>query len=1413
MATLKDTLLQGDLTSTHPIYPGYNGGSVGVQGSYYLYGDTGNSGIRTNGNFLVNGNIYFGWAGQWLSSWINQNVRTDSGPTFADVYTNGWFRNNNNNQGLYNQANGTHFYSNSASTWGITGSGGSIELQFRSNHQSTVRGYVYGDTNSNFGLLSSDGSWSVRVNNSEVELYHVTYADDMRANIYYDRANTGYYLDPASTSNLNAVNTTTVSAQSTSDATGVSFRQSYEVISGESWALSTYAYNQNDGFLWLNRDSGGGQARPVFHIGGKNNASYGGWAAEDSIMTLVRTDGVKSASGSYADKGLSTSAYYTNIVKTTTATVFRDAQGRYEFTGATAGADVLAVNGVNGRLFTVTDDLSDSLFSVNTIAGLPVMEVFADNSIVLGKFGVSDPGTTYANGTIKVKAKENDYGISIIGDYMAGMSFYANKDDGYYASQNARLGWVGIYQGNLWFQSAAPAQYSAPQHYFDGPVYASIIYDSNDNGYYVNPNSTSRLGTVNANELRSYGNTYLGDGSGDETHINDIVRIGATDSGDAHLFFGEGGAAGSDYGAHWYWDSGYTFTWNTRNAGSDTALFTYVTNATTYVNWFRHFNMGGKELNYVGQVHFNSDGPILQRNNNRNLVVKGGSSSDVGIVGLDAAGNNRFQIYGAGSEYGFLDGTWAAWDLRKVKDGNLYMNDDSTYYLNTNSTSYLHQLSVNQNLYLDNNYGSSIVGVYSSTRYQGVWAMGNAYKLALDGTSTGTLYGLAWTHTNVGGQSKSGLGHQLLIMDNGTTTAAIGNGIWTSGTITTTSHGTSANWKQAYDWGNHANAGYITGSGSISGNAATATYATSAGSADNIDGWAFVNTGSNNATNADTINSNGISYYTGGVTNFSGNATDGALYSQRYSDAWQHQIAGDYRSGQIALRGKNNGTWQAWRTVLDSSNFANYAATSGHNHNGTYLGVSDKAADSNLLDGLDLHTGRNNEANKVVRTDSNGYIQAGWINTTSGNNGTTTIDRIYASHDGYIRYYTPANFRAQITDGIYQPAGSYAASSHTHTPSQVGLGNVSNAAQVTTAYNSSLNSDSRNSRGVTRLYRRDDDSDYSVQTYWTGSHWFIRGYSGDSFHAEARVGYADNAGTAGAVAWDGITSKPTTVSGFGITDMSSQSVNYANSAGSASSAGTSSTVTINYNNNSNSTYQMLWGSGTSVYGTGNIYCNPSSNYIYAAAFYDSDNTGYYLNPNGYSNLYTARAYEWQLHAGAGYGVRFWGGSSSYSIQMSESGNGTWGGRVAGETTSDYNMYFTMTGGTNRGFVFRNSVSSGGAVAGIDAGGNFRCIGDAIIYSSSDARLKKNVKPIENALDKVMQINGVEFDWDEVAQDTHKGHDVGVIAQEVETVLPEIVHTRDNGYKAVKYEKLVALLIESVKELQAEVESLKAQINK
>lgn len=122
-----------------------------------------------------------------------------------DFYSHSWFR-NYGQQGLYNQDYGGHFYMRSAGIWAMTGNGGNFELQCRANHESTIRGYLYGDTSNNFGLLNQNGSWKVRVNGSETEIYDYLYWNDGRGYIFYDRSDTGYYCDPNSTSRLNFVN-------------------------------------------------------------------------------------------------------------------------------------------------------------------------------------------------------------------------------------------------------------------------------------------------------------------------------------------------------------------------------------------------------------------------------------------------------------------------------------------------------------------------------------------------------------------------------------------------------------------------------------------------------------------------------------------------------------------------------------------------------------------------------------------------------------------------------------------------------------------------------------------------------------------------------------------------------------------------------------------------------------------------------------------------------------------------------------------------------------------------------------------------------------------------------------------------------------------------------------------------------
>ena len=142
--------------------------------------------------------------------------------------------------------------------------------------------------------------------------------------------------------------------------------------------------------------------------------------------------------------------------------------------------------------------------------------------------------------------------------------------------------------------------------------------------------------------------------------------------------------------------------------------------------------------------------------------------------------------------------------------------------------------------------------------------------------------------------------------------------------------------------------------------------------------------------------------------------------------------------------------------------------------------------------------------------------------------------------------------------------------------------------------------------------------------------------------------------------------------------------------------------------------------------------------------------------------------------------------------------------------SNASVRMTINGSGNTQMVGSLAVGliSPSAVAGrIDASN------DVVAFSTSDKRLKDNIQPIENALEKLNKIGGYTFDWnDKIEIHGYEGHDIGVIAQEIEEVLPETVTTRDNGYKAVKYEKLVAFLIQVDKEQQEIIKDQQRQID-
>jgi hypothetical protein len=235
-----------------------------------------------------------------------------------------------------------------------------------------------------------------------------------------------------------------------------------------------------------------------------------------------------------------------------------------------------------------------------------------------------------------------------------------------------------------------------------------------------------------------------------------------------------------------------------------------------------------------------------------------------------------------------------------------------------------------------------------------------------------------------------------------------------------------------------------------------------------------------------------------------------------------------------------------------------------------------------------------------------------------------------------------------------------------------------------------------------------------------------------------------NANTASSVPWTGVTAKPTTVAGFGITDaVTAANLSWTN--------GTTSGPTVN-----------TTGGGSAI---------PAAN---------STNSGI---------VTTAQ--------------QFFSGEKNFNnkltVELNTSGTVYNTGHIELRSTnlSDVSMGFHRSGGTacqlrhaTDGLILSGSTQTSAA--------NFVATGNVSAFS--DIRLKTNIRTVDNALNKVMNMRGVYFDKAGVAS-------VGVIAQEIEKILPEVVNN-DYEFKSVSYGNIVGVLIEAIKELRAEVEELK-----
>ena len=169
-------------------------------------------------------------------------------------------------------------------------------------------------------------------------------------------------------------------------------------------------------------------------------------------------------------------------------------------------------------------------------------------------------------------------------------------------------------------------------------------------------------------------------------------------------------------------------------------------------------------------------------------------------------------------------------------------------------------------------------------------------------------------------------------------------------------------------------------------------------------------------------------------------------------------------------------------------------------------------------------------------------------------------------------------------------------------------------------------------------------------------------------------------------------------------------------------------------------------------------------------------------------------------------------------------DGTWATVTAGVSKIIAGTGVSISPTTGVGDVTINasgsSLPSGGTTAYFLRGdgtwsntlqGNLIVTGEVTAYSGSDANLKQNIKTIVNPLDKLLKLGGYDFTWKQdylntltIPSNYAKQDDVGIIAQEVQAILPQAVVTRDDGTLAVNYSKLIPLIIEAIKELHKKV---------
>ena len=595
----------------------------------------------------------------------------------AEGYSDGWWRNYNAGTGLYNQATGRHFYSPGSSYWHLDGASGSGGLIIYDRHQPSQgsstgrRGYLYYD-GSGFGLLNSAGGWGVRLNpgSSYTEIYRITYMDDARANILYDRNNTAYYFNGAS------VNSTRFE--------GVSDRTRAQM------GLPGTPYSSASTYM----------RRPNFNGSGAYWTGSMGWGTQDMNNVFNWGSGFIDSWSNPGNQPSGTSHW------------------------------------------------------------------------------VGTQALHYTNGSTR-------YGWQMVGGPIENLRF--------------RSQWGG--SPRAW-RTIPVLDINSTS---GGSMYAGRYYDSNNTGYYTDPASYSNHNEGNFAGRMWFSNYVVSRGNGGM-----MGSYNATGTAAKVIWtIGESWPIGNMYGLAYEYNGSY---------GHHLAL---KNNGTTYHRI--SFSSQGASMSGTWQASSSLRAPIFYDSNNTayftdpagrsrlssidfgngSYYMRSGSwgmrnQTPYGYIEFGPANSSHAHIYTDRSNFYFnreiyiSGGTYLrASDIRS----NIFYDKQNTgYYIdpNTSGTS----VRIAGDVLCDANYGKGWVGVYSSVRYQNVFSMGSSYRLPANGTTTGNLYGMAWSHPNRGGAAGNLDSHGLLILINGGFGSAMSYSIKASGNVTAYSdERLKTNWK------------------------------------------------------------------------------------------------------------------------------------------------------------------------------------------------------------------------------------------------------------------------------------------------------------------------------------------------------------------------------------------------------------------------------------------------------------------------------------------------------------------------------------------------------------------------------------------------------------------------------------------